>query len=189
MVADLHQRHTTARAALLDELRSDRYAQLLERLVVLARDPELTPAGRAPTGQALPTLAAMAWRRLERRAARLSRRSTDDELHRVRIAAKRARYAAETAARGLDPARGDAARTFADELGKFQDLLGRHQDAVVATEEAHAAAAAHEDDLGLVVAAGRVMEREIQAARQERRRVRRAWSRLQPKKRRRWMKP
>ncbi len=55
MVADLHQRHTTARAGLLDELRSDRYAQLLERLVVLARDPELSPAGRAPSGEALPT--------------------------------------------------------------------------------------------------------------------------------------
>ena len=54
MVADLRQRHTTARAALLDELRSDRYAQLLERLVVLARDPELSLAGRTPTGEALP---------------------------------------------------------------------------------------------------------------------------------------
>ena len=188
MVADLHQRHTTARAALLDELRSDRYAQLLERLVVLARDPELTPAGRAPTGQALPTLAGIAWRKLERRADRLNRRSTDDELHSARIRAKRARYAAETAARGLDPSRAKAARKFADRLGTFQDLLGRHQDAVVATDEAHAAAAAHEDDLGLVVAAGRVMEREIQAARQERRRVRKAWKALGRKKRRRWMK-
>ena len=35
----------------------------------------------------------------------------------------------------------------------------------------NAAAAAHEEDLGLVVAAGRVMERELQAARRERSRV------------------
>ena len=83
--------------------------------------------------------------------------------------------------------RAKAARKFADRLGTFQDLLGRHQDAVVATDEAHAAAAAHEDDLGLVVAAGRVMEREIQAARQERRRVKKAWKALERKKRRRWM--
>ncbi len=187
MVADLHQRHTTARATLLDELRSDRYAQLLERLVVLARDPDLSSAGHAPTGSALPTLAAIAWRRLERRADGLTSHSTDGELHRVRIAANRARYASETAARGLDPERAAAARRFADDLGTFQDLLGRHQDAVVAAERAHAAAAEHEEDLALVVAAGRVMEREIQAARHERRQVSGAWSRLRRKKRRRWM--
>ena len=41
--------------------------------------------------------------------------------------------------------------------------------------------------IGLVVAAGRVMEREIQAARKERRRVKKAWNALARKKRRRWM--
>ena len=134
MVADLRQRHTTA---LLDELRSDRYAQLLERLVVLARDPELSPAGRTSTGEALPTTARPASPRAADGLARLDRwRAAPGP-----VAAKRARYAAETAARGLEPERAEAARRFADDLGAFQDLLGRHQDAVVAADEAHAAAA------------------------------------------------
>ncbi len=187
--ADLHQRHGTARAALLDELRSDRYSQLLERLVVLARDPELSPAGFDASGVALPRLADAAWRRLERRAEPVVAAvdPTNADLHRVRIATKRARYAAETAARALPEAPAGEARRFADQLGELQDLLGRHQDAVVSSAEAHAAAASHGDDIALLVAAGRVMERESRNARRERRRLARMWSSIHKKKRRRWM--
>ncbi len=189
LAADLHQRHGAARAALLDELRSDRYAQLLERLVVLARDPELSADGYEPSALILPRLAKAAWRRLDRRADPVvgAADPTDAELHRVRIGTKRARYAAEAAARGLPADRAASARQFADQLGELQDLLGRHQDAVVASAQAHAAATAHEDDLGLVFAAGRVMEREAQNARRERRRLARAWASLHRPRRRRWM--
>ncbi|HEY7737757.1 MAG TPA: CYTH and CHAD domain-containing protein [Candidatus Limnocylindria bacterium] len=189
MLADLHDRHERARTALLEELRSDRYAQLLERLVVLARDPDLGPESRRPSGIVLPELARQPWTRLKKRADALvtAERPADTDLHRTRIAAKRARYAAETAARGLDPERAAAARAFGDELGLFQDLLGRHQDAVVASDQAHKAAEAHEGDLALIVAAGRVMEREAQAAEDERRRVARTWARLRRRRNRRWM--
>jgi inorganic triphosphatase YgiF len=190
MLVDLRQQDTNARAALLDELRSDRYAQLLERLVILARDPELAPESHEPSGAVLPALARKPWKRLAKRADALvsEEHATDAQLHQVRIAAKRARYAAEAAARGLDPERAAAARAFADELGEFQDLLGRHQDAVVASERAHRAAAANEGNLPLIVAAGRVMEREAQAARDERRRLARTWFQLRRKRNRRWMK-
>lgn len=189
LTADLHERHAAARAELLDELRSDRYAQLLERLVVLARDPELSPQGFDASGIALPRLADAAWRRLERRGDPVvqAENPTNAELHRVRVATKRARYAAETAARALPEEQAEEARRFADGLGELQDLLGRHQDAVVSSAQAHAAAAAHGDDLALVFAAGRVMERESQNSHRERRRLGRMWTSLHKKKRRRWM--
>ena len=41
--------------------------------------------------------------------------------------------------------------------------------------------------LALIVAAGRVMEREVQAAQVERSRLGRAWSELRRKRHRRWM--
>jgi CHAD domain-containing protein len=191
MLADLRDRHAAARSALLDELRSDQYAQLLERLVVLARDPDLSEAGFEPAGVVLPGLAAKSWRRLERRVDALddAERASDAELHRVRIAAKRARYAAELAARCVAPEQAEDAHRFAEDLGELQDLLGRHQDAVVAVSETHAAASAHEGDLALIVAAGRVIERELQAARRERRRFPELWRSLSRPRRRRWMAP
>jgi CHAD domain-containing protein len=116
-------------------------------------------------------------------------RASDEELHGVRIAAKRARYAVELAARGVPPDRAEEARRMATDLGDLQDLLGRHQDAVVAVQETHAAARTHEADLELIVAAGRVIERELQAARRERRRFGERWRSLSRARRRRWMDP
>jgi CHAD domain-containing protein len=189
MLEDLRRRHGEARTALLEELRSDRYVQVLERLVVLARDPDLTEAALEPAGTVLPTLAAKAWRRVGRRVKAIRDRDepTDGELHAVRIAAKRARYASELAARGLPPDQADEATTFAAAVADLQDVLGRHQDAVVAVRETHAAALAHENDLALVVAAGRLMERELQAAREERGRFADAWHAASRRRHRRWM--
>ena len=191
MLTDLRRRHATARTVLLEEMRSDRYAQLLERLVVLARDPELSAAGMEPAGDVLPALAEKSWRRLERRADKIAARPhpTDAELHAVRIAAKRARYGAELAARGLPPDRAEGAQGFAGELAGLQDLLGAHQDAVVAVAETHAAAAAHDGDLELIVAAGRVIEREMQAAHDGRSRFADTWRSVSRPRNRRWMEP
>ena len=103
MVADLRQRHTTAR-----RLSSTSFGQIGMRSSSNGswwrpRDPELSPAGRQWRGSP-------PWRpgSVASRAARTGcRRSTDGELHRP-TAAKRARYAAETAARGLEPERAEA---------------------------------------------------------------------------------
>jgi CHAD domain-containing protein len=189
MLDDLRHRHAVARAALLEELRSDRYVQVLERLVVLARDPDLTEAALEPAGTVLPILAAKSWRRVRRRVKDIRDRSqpTDTELHAVRIAAKRARYAAELASRGLPPDQADEAIAFAAAVADLQDVLGRHQDAVVAIRETHAAALAHENDLELVVAAGRLMERELQAAREERGRFAETWRAASRRRQWRWM--
>jgi CHAD domain-containing protein len=52
----------------------------------------------------------------------------DPELHRIRILAKRARYAAEAVA----PVAGKAADAFARAAAKLQTILGEHQDSVTA---------------------------------------------------------
>jgi CHAD domain-containing protein len=76
---------------------------------------------------------------------------TDDELHALRIAAKRARYAAELASLG---GRKRATRTV-KALKKLQDVTGEHQDAVVAEERLRRVARPETS-----IAAGRLIERE-----------------------------
>ena len=56
--------------------------------------------------------------------------SADEELHAVRIRAKRARYAADVAA----VVNGGRARRLAGEIARLQDVLGAHQDACVARD-------------------------------------------------------
>ena len=102
-------------------------------------------------------------------AMRVGRDPSNEELHHVRIRAKRARYAAEAAARAL-PAAGPHAEAVAD----LQAVLGDQHDAVVAEEWLRAAVAGGTSRqqafvAGLLVAA----EREDAAA--ERKRWRPAW--------------
>jgi CHAD domain-containing protein len=120
-----HER-AQARNALLSGLESPRYLALLDRLEeAIAEPPVVDP--EYPLGD----VAAGAFRKLRRAVRALPETPTDDDLHGVRIKAKRARYAAELAA----PLVGRPAERFVDRVKKLQDVLGEHQDAVVA--EAH----------------------------------------------------
>ena len=117
-----------AHAALLDALRSDRYASLLDRLVDAANAPVVTSAAAEPAAEAIPALVRRPWHRLSKRAKDLGDAPTDHQLHDLRIRTKRARYAAEAAA----PVVGKQARAFAHAAAKLQDVLGDLNDAVVA---------------------------------------------------------
>lgn len=75
---------------------------------------------RSLAGRPLQTLA--------KRVSSLGDPPADDELHALRLRAKRARYAAEA----VSPVLGKRARTVAAAAAKLQDVLGDHQDAVVA---------------------------------------------------------
>ena len=79
-------------------LDSDEYVGLLDRLVEAGTEPKLTLAASAPAAKVLPDLVAVPWKRLRRDARRLGAEPADEELHALRIRAKRARYAAEAAA-------------------------------------------------------------------------------------------
>jgi CHAD domain-containing protein len=115
-----------ALSGLLLALRSDRYIDLLERLVAAAQVPLLVVDGEQAAISVIPALTARAWRRLRKSVKALPSEPTDAELHRIRILAKRARYAAEAA----EPLVGKRAAAFARLATRLQDVLGEHQDSV-----------------------------------------------------------
>ncbi|TMD86230.1 MAG: CYTH and CHAD domain-containing protein [Chloroflexi bacterium] len=116
------------RKKLYTELDSQRYVDLLESLVAAAHSPVCTLDADQPASQLLPPLATGPWRRLRSATRQLPDPPTDPELHRIRILAKRARYAAEAVA----PVVGEGAVAFARAAAKLQTILGEHQDSVTA---------------------------------------------------------
>ncbi|MGQ0805014.1 MAG: CYTH and CHAD domain-containing protein [Actinomycetota bacterium] len=128
LVARLGDERERARAALLEDMRSSRYLELLDRLVDAARAPRLLPEAGEPAADVLPGLVRKPLDRLDQAVAALGAAPPDEARHDNRKRAKRARYAAEAAA----PVAGKPARRLAAALADVQDVLGEHQDAVVA---------------------------------------------------------
>jgi CHAD domain-containing protein len=156
---------------------------LTQALVDLALTPPLVVDADQPARRILPELAAAPWEHLKRRVAKLDRQPPDEELHRVRILAKRARYAAEAAA-GVIP----AAAAHAEAIAEVQTVLGDHQDAVVAEEWLRKAA---EGGAGAAeaFAAGLLVRVEQDRAARHRRRWQAAWQGADRKKLRAWLTP
>jgi CHAD domain-containing protein len=126
--AELAAQRSHARARLEEALATPRYAALLESLVGTVLAPPVRVEGRAAdwAGQLLVT----PWRRLRRAARHLGAPPAPEELHELRIKAKRARYAAEA----LEPVVGRPARELAARLAPLQDVLGTFHDAAVLEE-------------------------------------------------------
>ncbi|MFJ8472242.1 CHAD domain-containing protein [Kitasatospora sp. NPDC094011] len=123
--------HRRVRPEVVAALDSARRRSLTAGLTALLADPPLSPrAARA----AAPELSRIAAREQHRTADRVHTAlaagptERDSALHEARKAAKRARYAGETAT----PAVGAAAERFAERMKAVQEVLGEHQDAVVA---------------------------------------------------------
>jgi CHAD domain-containing protein len=123
----LSARRDSARTELLAGMRSQRYAALLDALVDAALDPRVLPEAGAPAVDVLPRLAAAPWRALAKAVKRAGDDPPDETLHRIRIRAKRARYAADVAALVV----GKPAARFASAVAEVQEVLGDHQDACV----------------------------------------------------------
>ena len=104
-----------------------------------------------------------------------------EDLHRIWILAKRARYAAEAAA----PVVGRKAAAFAAALADLQTVLGDHQDAMVA--EAWLRSAAEGADPALSLAAGELIALQLAEAAACRTQWRRAWEKASAKKLRSWL--
>jgi CHAD domain-containing protein len=125
-VRTLEAERGEGRAAMLDALGSPRYLALLDAVEDAAREPRA--GGLAETS--LREIAGAEFRRLRKAVRRLPSDYSDEELHAVRIKAKRARYAAELA----EGAVGKKAGKFIDRAKVLQDVIGEHQDAIVAEE-------------------------------------------------------
>ena len=173
-----------ARSALLQELRSPGYDQLLDTLVGMAARPPVAAEPPGLAGQRAADLAAglirRPWRRLKRAAKALAKHSPDTQWHAVRIRAKQCRYAAEAVA----PVCGPQARRFAAAVATVQDILGDHQDTVVAEAWLRNTGAALTP---ACVTAGEL----ITSVRLDRARLRskwpKAWKRASARKLRRWL--
>ena len=118
-----------------------------------------------------------------KKIASLGPNPSDEDLHRVRILTKRARYAAEAAADPLDDRRVE----FANRAADVQDALGELQDAVTAQVTIERLVA-RERRPGVAMAAGRLLERELSAAAEARTAWAKPWSKLDNKKLVAWMK-
>jgi CHAD domain-containing protein len=174
-----------ARGRLRQAMTSRRYLDLVDRLVEAAANPVLgegaaEAAGR-PAAEVLPGLVVKPWRRLRRAVRELSDAPPDEELHQVRIRAKRARYAAEAVA----PAAGDPAARFAKLAAAVQTELGEHQDSVTAQAWLRTAARG----VRRAFVAGELAAMEAARAEATRQTWRKAWKRLDNRRRRRWMTP
>ncbi|MGH8775000.1 MAG: CHAD domain-containing protein [Jiangellaceae bacterium] len=129
----VRQQTSAARVRAVEVLAGGRYVALHATLVSASAKPATTAAAERPAGEVLPPLVEQAWTRLAKRATKVLADEAatpggapDDEWHEARIAAKRARYAAEAVA----PVLGKDAAKFARQLAKVTEALGEHQDAV-----------------------------------------------------------
>ena len=124
-------------------LSSPRYYRLLDDLDELAAGLPMTKKAKQPADGTVPSLVGHQLQRVLRAAAAADGTDGDElerALHDVRKAAKRARYAAESAV----PVVGRKASRLASRMEDVQDLLGEHQDAVTArTLHRELGAAAH----------------------------------------------
>jgi CHAD domain-containing protein len=127
---ELRHEQTEHWPILLHEISGDRYLALLGDLDAWVQQPPWTAKADAPA-PALSRALRRAERTVSRRLQRANATGDIQRLHGARKAAKRARYAAETAR----PVIGDkAAAKHAHRYEKLQDLLGEHQDSLLSAE-------------------------------------------------------
>jgi len=173
---------------LTDALNSDRYLSLLDRLSAAAQTPPIYGSGHTRDPKAedlardlLPELVAEQWKRLRRRVHKAGRTPSDRQLHRIRIASKQLRYAAEAAAAVL----GKPARRTARRAEELQSVLGEHHDAVAAVQWLERAARNGSGSLGFT--AGLLAADERRQQRHLRHRWQAAWAGVATKKSTRWL--
>ncbi|HVF15052.1 MAG TPA: CYTH and CHAD domain-containing protein, partial [Acidimicrobiales bacterium] len=128
LVRRLVQQREVARADLLQAMAGPRYLELLDRLVAAAQAPALLPEADGKAAEVLPALVLRPWKKLARAVKELDDPPPDEQLHAVRIRAKRCRYAVEAVASVV----GKEAKRMGSAVAGLQGVLGDHQDAVVA---------------------------------------------------------
>jgi len=177
ILRQLVRQREAARASMLAALSSERYVALLDRLVEAVQAPQTLPVAGKRAGPVMATLAQGPWKRLQRGVKDLGDDPPDEELHQVRIYAKRARYAAEAAAGVV----GKPAAAFAKAVAGLQGVLGDHQDAVVAEAWLRANSRMAALVAGELIAVQRQQAAACRAAWPE------AWKRARAKRLRKWM--
>jgi CHAD domain-containing protein len=157
-------------------LSSERYVQLLDRVIAAVDAPPVRQADLS-----LEAVARREFKKLRRAARKLGPKASAEQVHRTRILAKHARYAAELA----EPVARRRASRFVEAAKQFQDVVGSHQDAVVAAEKIRGVLD-RTKSMESAFAAGRLVERATARRRKARRALPRAWKRLERQGRKAW---
>lgn len=171
-VARLERDRDAARAELLAARRQPRFVALVDLLVDAAHNPALLPEAKESAADALRALVTHRWRNIRRVVSQLDQRPDDEDLHNLRILAKRLRYGAEAIA----PATGKSAQKLAAAAAELQDVLGGHHDAVVTIAWLRGEATTSSADLAFV--AGELCGLELAAAEEARKAWPAAWQEL-----------
>jgi CHAD domain-containing protein len=159
----LEEQRQRAQAELVSAIESARFEQLGQQLQRM-REWTPNPATDAPLYEDAPRRLRDTYGKLRKRADRVDSHTAATALHKVRIRAKRLRYAAEF----FEVAYGRPAQRLAERLVTLQDRLGDLQDGVVSGQRIHQAVQTEagtwpaETSLAL----GRVVQRDIQRAAQ-----------------------
>jgi CHAD domain-containing protein len=170
-----------ARVQVREGFKTDRYVNLIESLVAFAQVPPLVGDWAQPATDVLPGLVAPTWKHLRREVEQLSDPPRPEELHQVRIRAKRCRYASEAVA----PAIGKEASRLASAVADLQGVLGDHHDAYVADQWLRDASA--ELDAPQVLAAGELISLQMLEAAHLEQEWDKAWKTASKKSLRRWL--
>jgi CHAD domain-containing protein len=137
----LHREHAVAHEATLAALAGPRFHALADQLAIAPETMPGKPEAQSPAPEALYPLVEHAFAAVERRVAALpdprkqnakellTDDPADEQWHRLRIAAKRCRYAAEV----CTPVAGQPAAELADAMAVITEELGAQQDASVAS--------------------------------------------------------
>ena len=169
---------------LMELMASERYLNLLDRLHAATRNPPLLAADGADAPgsgrRQLTSLVGSEWSALRHRVRKSGSEPSDRQLHRIRIGAKRLRYAAEMA----EPVIGKPGHRVAGAAEDVQALLGEHHDAAAAEEwlRSHvlgrAPESSHRVSVASAYAAGSLAATERQRQQELRRRWPRSWKAL-----------
>jgi CHAD domain-containing protein len=167
-----------ASAVLLEEMAGDEYLGLVDSAVTAVTHPRWSEGdGETPS---VTSLAAKRWRRLRTHVAAMGDAPTDEQLHRMRILAKRVRYAADASV----PVAGSPAAAAAARVAALQTVLGEQHDAVVTREWLRRQADA---TASLAFAAGQLAALEVGRMHAASHRWRKAWEAASHKKDWRWL--
>lgn len=183
--------HFAPRLAVADRrvrqsLDSRRYLEMLDALDAFVANPPLVADAERCAARELPRLVRHSQRRVKRRmraALGASADERDGALHEARKAAKRARYAAETASLSL----GKQPRKSAKALKKVQSTLGDQHDAVMARDALRGLAIRANGEGENAFTYGLLHARQDERANRLSERARHEWRRANRPKRTAWM--
>jgi len=151
-IAHLQAQRKNVQEVLLNELKSERYLDLIRRLRQAPHDPTVIESTVT-----VRDLAKQEFTKLRNAIRQAGDSPNNAKIHRTRIRAKRARYAAELA----EPLVGKPATRFINKARAVQDVLGMHQDSIQA--EAHIRAFLKQStSTRAAFVAGRMVERQRQ---------------------------